>query len=162
MFARILMLALLAFSSVVAFSQSQTVTWGVLEDLPGHYWGDPNFRAVRMVFEKDGSSWQVAESTKSVGKMTWAVGFDSKVLGQVTSGARESEYFSEAGLQDVVGEMSIPTVGKRSADYGGFVGAAVYRPPDRELAAVLQRSRQMEAHTTLDSPHLSLAHPVPK
>jgi hypothetical protein len=58
MFARILVLALVSFSSLLAFSQSQAVTLGVLEDLHGHYYGDPNFRAVRVVFQKEGDDWK--------------------------------------------------------------------------------------------------------
>ena len=37
--------------------QQPNVILGVLEDIPGEYAGDTDFRAVRAVFEKNGDRW---------------------------------------------------------------------------------------------------------
>jgi hypothetical protein len=114
---------------------------GILEDVPGRYAGQPNVRAVRVAFQKRGDDWQAFPSdcpdrrclqtirSDYPGEVTWTIAFDGRNLGQVTARTRnEFEFYADVGLQDIVGVGPVPTVGKRSEEYGGFLGSSVYRP----------------------------------
>jgi hypothetical protein len=121
--------------------QPQRVVLGVLEDVPGSYAGEPNSRRIRVLFQKDGDRWEAfpsecpdeaclkSVSSKYPGEITWTIAFDGRDLGRVTGRTpKECDLYSHIGLQDVISAGPIPTVGKRSAQFGGFSDAAVYRP----------------------------------
>lgn len=120
---------------------------GVLEDLPGGYADQPDYRAVRVVFHKDGAEWKPFPSdcpdqaclatlpSEYPHEVTWTIAFDGRNLGQVTGRTQEHfESYADVGLQEIAAGSPVPTIGKRSADYGGFTGASMYRP----LVAVSQ------------------------
>ena len=128
-------------SSMPGFAASEdSIKLGALEDLPGHYAGQPHFRAVRVIFQKIGREWWPYPSNcsdercvKSISAMypesvTWTVGLSGKVLGQVSGRTpRDFEYYSDVGLQKLASSGSIPTVGKRSIRFAGYLDQPVYR-----------------------------------
>ena len=113
---------------------------GVLEDLPGHYSGQPHFRAVRIVFQQEGREWRPypsncrdprclkAISAKYPASVTWTVGRAGKELGQVI-GHTPSDFgwYSDVGLQRLASSGPIPTIGKRSIKYAGYLDEPVFR-----------------------------------
>jgi hypothetical protein len=133
--------------SSAARGSAQDLALGVLEDVPGAYAGEPNLHGVRVLFQKNGSDWEPfpnncpdqtclrTVSSKYPLQVTWTIAFDGRDLGQVTGRTpRDFQLYSRVGLQEVVSTGAIPTIGKRSAEYGGFTNASVYRP----LVAVSQ------------------------
>ncbi len=121
--------------------QPDRVILGVLEDIPGEYSGESDFRAVRAVFEKLGDSWQsfptnakieldLATLPTSYPKgLTWTIAFDGRNLGTVESETpAHFGFYSEIGIERITSHAPVPTVGGKSADFGGFSGAPVYRP----------------------------------
>lgn len=101
---------------------------GILEDVPGSFVGQADVRAVRLVFQKQGDKWK-AFPTNYPDEVAWTITFDGKALGHLSTQVRESvSFYSHVGLQDIVGTGPVPTVGKKSEQYGGFLGTAVYRP----------------------------------
>ena len=138
MLIRILFIALL-FATAEAFAQDTIL--GVLEDVPGTYAGEPNSRAVRALFHKTGGDWQAFPNTctdedclkkitsKYPGEVAWTITFDGRKLGQVTARTpKEFKFYSHVGLQEITSTGEAPTIGKKSAEYGGFLDATVYRP----------------------------------
>jgi len=132
---------LILLAAMINSAAAQTIVVGVLEDVPGTYFGEKDRRAVRVVFEKDGREWRAfpgdcrdERCLSTVGSeyphgIIWNVGFDGKKLGQITAQMpREFRFYSEVGLQVVTSQGPVPTVGQRSQEYGGCTGAAVYRP----------------------------------
>jgi hypothetical protein len=127
--------------------QQANIILGVLEDLPGEYSGESDFRAVRAIFRKIGDGWQ-AFPTKTQSyldlktlpisypkEMTWTIAFDGRNLGRITSQTLSHfNFYSEIGIEQITSHSQIPTVGKKSLDYGGFSHTPVYRP----LVAVSQ------------------------
>lgn len=120
---------------------AQTVYLGILEDVPGVYAGEPNFRAVRVVFQKNKDGWQALPSNcpdqtclKTISssyppRVSWTVAFDGRNLGQLTAQTpKEFKFYSHVGQQEITSPAAIPIIGKRSTDFGGFTDQAVYRP----------------------------------
>jgi hypothetical protein len=114
---------------------------GVLEDSPGHHAGDPHYRAVRVVFRRDESRWVAfpndcrdtsclqAVTAQFPPRVDWTIAFDGKALGRIESRAPTSfDFYSSVGQQEILGQVPPPSVGQRSASFGGFSGEAVYRP----------------------------------
>jgi hypothetical protein len=123
------------------YGLGQGVVLGILEDNPGWHAGDPNFRDVRVVFEKVGADWRAfksdcrneeclkADARNYPPETTWTIAFDGKSLGEVVgSTPDEFRWYAAVGQQKIISTTAVPTVGKPSAEFGGFVGAAVYRP----------------------------------
>lgn len=121
------------------------VILGILEDLPGHYTGEPDFRAVRVVFQKVDGDWKAFPTncsdqeclktlTKSYpGQVNWTIAFEGRNIGRVTSQVpNDFAWYAEVGLEKILGSAPIPTIGKQSEEYAGWNGKPVYRP----LAAV--------------------------
>jgi hypothetical protein len=133
-------LIVLALLVVVPNAAGQTITLGVLEDVPGVYFDEPNVRRVRVVFEKHGSDWAAFRSDcpdqnclKTISSefprsVVWNIGFDGRRVGEVTGRTpSEFKFYSHVGLQDITGG-SVPTIGLTSTEFGGFAGHSVYRP----------------------------------
>jgi hypothetical protein len=125
----------------VAAAPNQNAMIGVLEDVPGGFAGQPDVRAVRLVFEKRGEAWEAFPGDCSTPKclnelpsrypraVAWTVTFDGRIIGHLSARTRKAfNSYSDAGLQDIVMAGPAPTIGKKSEKYGGFAGAAVYRP----------------------------------
>jgi len=119
----------------------QEVVLGVLEDNHGSYAGEPNFRSVRVVFQKSGTDWKSFPSDcrdqnclKTVaanypGEMKWTITFDGRNLGQITSRTpSEFKWYAAIGQQEIAATDSVPTIGKRSPEFGGYTEDVVYRP----------------------------------
>lgn len=124
-----------------SLQESNEVTLGVLEDLPGGDEKAPNFRAVRALFQKRGNEWQSfrtdCRDLACLGKLaaeypqqvTWTVAFDGKDLGEIFArGFSEFKYFADIGLEEITSSGPVPAVGKRSESYGRFANGKVYRP----------------------------------
>jgi hypothetical protein len=136
-----LILIFVSLTSVAATATGQALVLGVLEDVPGVYAGEPNSRQVRVVFRKVGNEWEAFPSNcpdqsclKTISsqypnEVVWTVSFDGRRLGKVTGQTpKEFNYYSHVGLQQIKDSVTVPTVGKRSAEFGGFSEAAVFRP----------------------------------
>ena len=137
--------------------RKRSVAPGVLEDVPPFGAGTQHRRAVRVVFEKEGSEWQAfpgncsdetclsSISVKYPLEIVWTVAFDGRSLGQITSRTPERfAYYAEVGLQNVTSKSSVPIVGSRSRQFGGQTDASVYGFSQRPTEAICQRSRSME------------------
>src|SRR5271166_5584259 len=121
--------------SVEAFGQN--IVLGILEDSPGRYYGDPNYRSVRVVFQKNGQDWQAFQSdcpdrdcgnavvANYPAETTWTIAFDGKNLGKVTTRAPERHTLYSLGQQEIISGGPVPIVGKRTEE---FMDASVYRP----------------------------------
>lgn len=131
---------LLGFAAPKPYGQ-KAVLLGVLEDVPGHYAGQSDTRAVRLAFKRVGEEWQAFPgecpdekclktiSSEYPSAVTWAVTFQGRVLGRLSARTQnEFSFYSDVGLQDILGAGPIPAVGKRSEKYSGFLGTAVFRP----------------------------------
>lgn len=123
------------------------VILGILENFPGNPPEDPGHRSVRVVFKKNGNQWQPyssdcsdPECLKKViaeypSEMYWTIAFDGRNLGQLSSRTPEQfESYSSLGEQFITGAGPVPTIGKRSSDFGTFLNDTAYRP----LVAVSQ------------------------
>ena len=119
-------------------ASAQDILLGVLEDNPGHYSGDPNFRTVRVVFKKDGLDWRPFHSdcpdqdclktvaSKYPREVDWTVSFDGKSLGEVKGRTPQTfEWYASVGQQEITSTGPIPTVGQRLTD---VEGVPVYKP----------------------------------
>ncbi len=133
--------ALLIFIALCSYAAEPAIILGVLEEIPGHYSGEPSFRAVRVAFQKKGREWQPFPADcpdqaclKTIASeypptVTWTISFSGRTLGQVTASTpKEFEYFSAVGLQKITSKQPIPAIGKRSPEFGGFSESAVLRP----------------------------------
>jgi hypothetical protein len=133
--------ALLVLGTAVPAMFAQNTILGVLEDVPGVYAGDANSRQVRVVFQKNGTEWQafpsdcpdqecLAKLTSAYPQeVTWVVAFNGKNLGRITSRTpKDFGLYSHVGLQQLLSEKSVPTVGQRSVKYGGYSHIPLYRP----------------------------------
>ena len=130
-----------ALGAIVVNAAGQNLILGVLEDVPGVYVGESDVRRVRTTFQKNGQNWTAFPSEcsdphclKTISsqfprEVNWTVGFDGRILGQITGRTpNEFKFYAHVGLQDITSATLIPTVGKKSSDYGDFTGASVYRP----------------------------------
>lgn len=133
--------ALLILIALYSYAAEPAIILGVLEEIPSRYVGEPSFRAVRVAFQKKGREWQsfpgdcpdqaclktiASEYPPSV---TWSISFSGRSLGQLTASTpKEFEHYSAVGLQKITSKEPIPAIGKRSAEFGGFLGSAVLRP----------------------------------
>jgi hypothetical protein len=130
-----------AQQATTARVQQSDLILGVLEDFPGEYAGEPDFRAVRATFKKIGDDWQAFPTktssyrdletlpTSYPKEMTWSIAFDGRNLGTITSHTPSHfKFYSEIGIEDITSQTPVPTVGKKSADYPGSVDTPLYRP----------------------------------
>jgi hypothetical protein len=135
-FTRVLFM-ILALASVAASALGQDILLGVLEDVPGVYAGEPNSSRVRVAFRKTGKEWKAFPSEYSdqaclktlssqyPREVDWTVGFDGRSLGRVKAQTpRSFDFYSHVGLQEVTAGP-VPTIGKRSPEYGDFTSAPV-------------------------------------
>jgi hypothetical protein len=135
----LLVTVLLSFTAAMACAQSTIL--GILEDVPAVSADGPNSPGVRVIFQKNGAGWQPFPgncpdqdclrkvSSEYPGEVAWTVGFDGRILGQVTGRTPSNfAFYAHVGLQNVTSVEHVPTVGKRSAEYGGYTNAVVYRP----------------------------------
>jgi hypothetical protein len=122
-------------------AQQANVILGVLEDIPGEYAREPDFRAVRAIFKKVGNDWQAFPTktrsyrdletlpTSYPKEMTWTIAFDGRNLGAVTSRTPSHfKFYSEIGIEEITSQNQVPTVGMKSVDYSGSIHEPVYRP----------------------------------
>jgi len=134
-----LVLALGCFRS--ARAQEQPVVLGVLEDTPGHYYGEPHYRSVRVVFRKEDGDWRAfphdchdqkclsSVTAQFPSAMNWTIAFDGRNIGQVrTTNPERFDFYGDVGQQKLTGTESIPTVGKPAQEFAGFRDGLVYRP----------------------------------
>ena len=124
-----------------ASARPDRVVLGVLENHMGEYSGEPDFRAVRAVFEKEGSDWRSFPTKTNTyhdldtlphsypKEMTWTIAFDGKNLGMITAKTpAQFKFYSETGFELITSKGPVPTVGRKSREFGGFTGEPVYRP----------------------------------
>lgn len=140
-FFTITILLFLTQISAATMAMGQNVVLGVLEDVTGVYFGEPDSRKVRVVFQKKGNDWEAFPNDcpnqaclKSVSaqypdEVVWSISFDRRNLGQVRGRTpKEFRFYSHVGLQEITSKGPVPTVGARSSEYGGFTDGSVYRP----------------------------------
>lgn len=134
-------LLLLAIAIPWVNSSAQNTILGVLEENKGHYVGEPNYRDVRVIFQKNGDVWQAFQSDcndqaclKAVtssypSAVKWTVAFDGKNVGQVAARTpADFRWYSDVGQQVITSTGPVPTIGARSPEFGGYTEAVVYRP----------------------------------
>jgi hypothetical protein len=142
---------LIAFSIFFSFgalvlAQSSVIV-GVLEDGPGDSLGAQHTRDVRVLFRKSGQGWNAYPSncadqaclkamTAAYPKeISWTIAFDGRNLGALsTRTPEEFGMYWRVGQQQIAPSQQVPTIGKRTKEFGGFLDAEVYRP----LVAVSQ------------------------
>ncbi|HEX7286727.1 MAG TPA: hypothetical protein VF532_11140 [Candidatus Angelobacter sp.] len=124
------------------------VILGILEELPSADAPNaPKIRGVQVLFKKAGKDWIAYPHNCADGpcvtapvhdfpqEVIWTISFDGKNLGQVTARSHTNpRLYWRDGQQEITSKAPIPTVGKRSLDFGGQLEIAVYRP----LVAVSQ------------------------
>ena len=124
-----------------ATTDRSKVIVGVLEDIAGYWMGKSEYRAVRLVFEKDGAVWkpfpinaQVQAKLESLAQvyptgMRLTVAFDGRSLGTVSTKPLDTfGFFGDVEAENIVASQEVPTVGKKSMEYAGFPSEPVYRP----------------------------------
>jgi hypothetical protein len=185
----------LVLSVLSATALGQVVVLGILEDNHGWYAGEPNFRAVRVVFQRVGLEWKPFPSdcpdqqclnsvaAKYPHEMKWTVTFDGKNVGQITSYTpNEFKWYAAVGQQEIADTGHVPTIGKRSSEFGGYAERTVYRPlvansqpyfkdpeewkptqPSPDLVSQLQRAfrKQFPHLCRLGGPNSSEMNPFP-
>ena len=132
--------AILAQQSKAIGNQRPSVIVGVLEDLPGHYSGEPNFRAVRVVFQKIGGDWSAfptkcmdQQSLKTLTKsypaeVSWTIAFDGKNEGRLTSHAPDDfAWYSDIGLEKILDSETDSQYRQTIRGILGLVWLLVYR-----------------------------------
>ena len=137
--ARFLLLLAVTVAGTTSFAQN--IILGVLEESKGHYAGEPNYRDVRVIFQKNVDVWQAFQSDckdqaclKAISstypsETKWTIAFDGRNLGQVVSHApSDFRWYSDVGQQAIISKNPVPTIGTRSAEFGGYTEASVYRP----------------------------------
>ena len=138
---RFVISAILLLACITSISTAQDVILGVLEEVPGTYYGEASSRKVRVVFEKARTEWAAYPTNclnldcfrSATGKfpteINWNVSFDGRLVGQVTGRTQDDfRYYSHVGLQDITSNGPVPTVGTKSSEYSGFLSTPVYRP----------------------------------
>ncbi|MGA2372404.1 MAG: hypothetical protein ACLPPV_21255 [Candidatus Korobacteraceae bacterium] len=135
---RFAMFAWLVTGCWFVFGQAKPILVGVLEDNPGHFSGEPHYRAVRAVFYKEGEQWKAFPSSdctdqdclqKYPQEVIWTITFDGRQLGNVTGRTPEEfDFYSSVGQQVIISKDIPPAVGQPSREFGGFLGQPVYRP----------------------------------
>lgn len=128
-------------SGLAQTSAKPAVILGVLEDFPGNGDGEGAYRSVRIAFKKVGAEWQAYPSdcpdqaclkngvAQYPAEMTWTLAFDGKRIGQMSSrNPTDVQLYSSVGQQEITSPGPVPTVGKRSKDFGTFLVDEAYRP----------------------------------
>jgi hypothetical protein len=129
----------LALSASGTFGQGTIL--GILEDVPGDSPDARHWRGVRVAFHKNAIDWLAfptslpeenylkALPAQYPHEISWTITLDGRRVGQVRGRTPDQfRSFSEVGLQEILDASNVPTVGKQSAEYGGFTDAVVYRP----------------------------------
>jgi hypothetical protein len=138
---RWLVLAVALLSALAFADKEQQTILGVLEENPGAYAGETNSYGVRICFQKNGDEWKSYPSNcqnleclwKSTAQfprlVQWTIAFNGKSIGQI-AGETPSEFlfYSRIGLQKVNSAGAIPSIGKPSTEYSGFLNKPVHRP----------------------------------
>jgi hypothetical protein len=132
--------------SDVPLASEKSLILGVLEE-NARSWGYSSgvktsySRHLRAVFWKDGDDWKAFPSfipdqnglktivAKYPQRTIWTIAYHGRQLGQVTGRIEPLwRYYSDVGWQDVISARPIPTIGRRSIEYGGFIEEPVVRP----------------------------------
>lgn len=108
------------FLALNASASEPAIILGVLEEIPGSYVGDPPHRAIRVAFQKQGREWQPASEYPP--SVTWTIAFSGRNLSQLAASNSTDD------LQSITSKEPIPTIGKRSEQFAGFLGTPVLRP----------------------------------
>jgi hypothetical protein len=141
LFYQVLVLSMLFLSSALASAHSTPIILGVLEDHPGHHAGDPNFRAIRVLFRRNADDWHTLPnecrsreclekiSSKYPQEVVWTIAFDGNRVGELKARTQTKFHnYWEVGLQDIAKESTVPTIGAPSVEYSGFFEKPVLRP----------------------------------
>jgi len=136
------MVLLVLFSTFICSGlPGQNITLGILEDVPGIYADQPSSSMVRVVFRKNGDSWEAYPNDcrdqsclrtitdKYPREIAWTIAFDGKRLTQLTGQTpKEFKYYSGVGLQEILNKANMPRIGQKSSAYSGFLETPVFRP----------------------------------
>jgi hypothetical protein len=122
-------------------SPAQSTILGVLEDVPPVYSGDVDKPAIRVLFRFADRRWIPYPSdctnedclraivSKYPTNLQWSISFHGREITKLTSRSpSDFKLYSHVGLHDVEQASAVHWVGDKSEDWGGFAGAAVYRP----------------------------------
>jgi hypothetical protein len=94
-----------------------------------------------LVFRKEDGDWRAfphdGRDQKCLSSLTaqfpsainWTRAFDGRNIGQVrTTNPERYDFYRDVGQQKITGTESIPTIGKASQDFAGFLNGPVHRP----------------------------------
>lgn len=136
----IILFFVLITSYTTAWAGDDDIYFGMVEDVPGVYYGEGNNTKVRVLFSYKAKKWQAYKSdcedsdclsniTNSYPKeVTWFIGLDGRQVGKVTAKTpKKFEFYSHIGHQTIA-EGDAPTIGKASNEFSGFSGKVVHRP----------------------------------
>ena len=107
---------------------------------------------------KEGGDWKAfpdhCRDQKCLGSVTaqyplavhWTIAFDGRSDGQVATRNPEGfDFYSDVGQQKITSTGSVPTLGKPSQQFAGFLNGSVDRPLMANSEAILQRPGTLEA-----------------
>jgi hypothetical protein len=139
--ALLVILSILPIYSMAGQASKPTTTLGALEEIPSDSVSEHSFRAVRILFQKKDLDWQpfpndcfyqacletiTSQYPRSV---TWNIGLSGRNLGRVTGlTPNKFAFYAGVGLQEITSKGPVPTIGKRSKEYGGFTESNLLRP----------------------------------
>ena len=134
------LLCILITLSATAWAGDNVILLGMVEDVPGVYYGESHSTKVRVIFSYQGNRWRAFKSdcknsecltniTNSYPKeVTWYVGLDGRQVGKVTAQTPQKfNFYAHIGLQDIT-KGDAPVIGKASDEFSGFGGELVHRP----------------------------------
>ena len=94
-----------------------------------------------MLFQKVGNDWKSFPShcedeaclktisARYPAEVSWTIAFDGKTLGKLTGRTvKEFDSYASIGRQEIAAGDQVPTVGKRSLEWGGVWDTRAYRP----------------------------------
>jgi hypothetical protein len=132
---------ILFLSCLPALTPAQQPVLRVLEEIPAPTTADRNFRVVRVPFQETSIGWQAFPSNcpaqqclktvtaKFPPETHWTIAFDGKSLGTLTARTpHEFASYSHIGLQKIVANFSVPSIGKPSTEFGAAPDQPLHGP----------------------------------
>lgn len=136
----IVILFVLLASTPAAWAGDDEIFFGMVEDVPGVYYGEGHSTKVRVLFSYKAKKWKAYKSdcgdsdclsnvTNTYPKeVTWFIGLDGRQVGKVTAKTpKKFEFYAHIGHQNIV-EGKAPVIGKATNEFSGFAGDMVHRP----------------------------------
>lgn len=115
----------LAFLVLCGSAHAQTYV-GVVEEHHGGVFPELRIASLRVAFVNNGTGWRPANAAGT--PSSWTVGFDGRVVGEITSAEASGSALSTRGVRAIARQHEAPRIGSPSAEFGGWSGMVVHRP----------------------------------